>query len=405
MTLSKYDNELLEFMYLLTKKQSYMNPSEIARYLSSQDRRVTDRTVRRWFGYLRKYHFDYFPYPRYAAMDLVPVWVLTDLNEKVLEAVPHKAAIVSGVDFQSFEKRLLCLYLVPADRLRDFKKLWSIALNRGVLKYCRVFEAGIAFAFYSPFHRLIDEDGLVAFPKDHDVDNSYFTGLMRKSLESGSRTKLNGRIIKNPLIVPIIWECFRRNKSSHRIWSSFERKMGDRVWDYINVPRTRREKKRGAGIRHVQATIRNLQSDFHDFFQQTRVVYYPFYTHENNMFYMFLKLKRREDMIPFSELLSRHALSIVVYTPLGAKSKVMAYYILTNKRETLNIISDLIQPYIDKSFDNKIIYEDFEKTAKYRNPELRYWKRHYMRAVYHKLFDPVTCKWKFDAKAYARKLR
>jgi len=172
----------------------------------------------------------------------------------------------------------------------------------------------------------------------------------------------------------------------------------------MNNSKMRREKRAGCGIRHVQNTMKEMQNNFGEFFQQMRVSYNPLYTHHSTMFYMMLKLKTREDIVPLSELLSKHAISIVAYPPRDAKSSLMMYYILTNAKESVNIISDLIQPYIDKSFDNRVITEDFKGTARYRDPNMRHWKEHYMMSNYHKLFDPSTCKWKFDTKAYAKKL-
>ncbi|MFH0829894.1 MAG: hypothetical protein V1887_01910 [Candidatus Aenigmatarchaeota archaeon] len=404
MVLTKYDRGLLEMMYLLTRKQSHMNPSGVARYLSEQGIRVTDRTVRRWFNYLQTHRFDYFPYPKFKAMGLTPVWVFTDFNEKILEAIPHKVAIVSGFDLRNLEKRLLGLYLVPTERLKDFSKLWADAVDAKALSFCQLLEVGSINSFYSPFHKLVDRNGIADFVDDHEPDNSYFTDMLRKSTGTESSAGMSPRICKNPLIIPVIWESFRKNASSQKIWNSFERRAGKAAWDYINNPKVRREKKTGCGIRHVQNTMREMQDNFGEFFQQMRVSYNPLYTHHNSMFYMLLKLKRREDIVPLSELLSKQAISIVAYPPRDAKSSLMMYYILTNAKESVNIISDLIQPYIDKSFDNRIITEDFKGTAKYRNPNMRHWKENYMMSCYHKLFDPVTCTWKFDTKAYAKKL-
>jgi len=151
--------------------------------------------------------------------------------------------------------------------------------------------------------------------------------------------------------------------------------------------------------------MRELHIDFHKFFEQIRIVYYPFYSYENNIFYMFLKLKRKKYLLPLSELISKHSISIVVYPPLDSNAKTVMYYILTNKQETLSIISNIIHPYIDKSSDNKIVYEDFTASKRYRGPKSYFWRKYYLRSNYHKLFDPISCTWKFDAKRYLSKLR
>ena len=405
MVLTKYDSGLLEMIYLLTRKQSHLNPSEVARYLSEQGIRVTDRTVRRWFNYLQTHRFDYFPYPKFEAMGLTPVWVLTNFNEKTLEAIPHKVAIVSGFDLRNLEKRLLSLYLVPTERVKEFRKMWATAVDAKALDHCQLLEISSINSFYSPFHKLIDKNGIANFPEHDDVDNSYFTEMLRKSVESENSARMSPRICNNPMIVPIIWESFRKNASSRKIWNSFEKRAGKAAWCYINNSKVRREKKTGCGIRHVQNTMREMQNNFGEFFHQMKVSYNPLYTHHNNMFYMVLKLKRKEDIVPLSEKLSKHSISIVAYPPRDRKSSIMMYYVLTNAKEEVKIISDLIQPYIDKSFDNRIIVEDFKGTAKYRDPNLYHWKGHYMMSNYHKLFDPATCRWKFDAKGYERKLK
>lgn len=403
MVLGRYDTKLLEFIYMLTKKQKHMNSLEIAKYISSRDRMVTDRTVRRWFSYLRKYHFDYFPYPRYYAMGLVPVWVLMRFNERFMEILPYKAAVVYGINFQNFEKCLLNLYLIPASHIKEFKSLCSMGARDGVVKKCHTFSSAVAY--YSPFHRIFSKDGLVEFPEDHVIDNSYFSSILKHSLNSNSSNELREEITENPFIIPVILEYFREHRSSHQVWNSFRRKLGDKAWEYVKDSRIRRERKGGAGIRLVQRTMKELHDNFHEFFHQIRVVYYPFYSHENNILYLMLKLKRRSDIVPLSELLSKHAVSIVTYPPLNHKSKEIMYYVLTNKKQTMNIISNLIQPYIDKSYNNMIIYEDFNASLKYRGPKSRHWRKYYLRSNYHRLFDPETAKWKFSTKRYEKDIR
>ncbi|MFQ6009746.1 MAG: hypothetical protein ACE5J7_01345 [Candidatus Aenigmatarchaeota archaeon] len=402
MVLNRYDNKLLEFMYLLTKKQKHMNSIEIARYLSSHGKKITDRTIRRWFHYLHKYHFDYFPYPKYGTLGLVPIFTLVEFNEKLLEVLPYRLSIIYGINFQDFERCLINTHLIPTNHLNDFKALCSEASEYGIFKKYFIFDSAVAF--FSPFHKIFKRDGLVEFPENYDIDNSYFTGLLRNCLQSDKSNRLEKEVKENPLIIPIILEYFREHRSSHGVWNSFRRKLGDGVWGYVKDPKIRRLKKKGSGIRLIQKTMKELHDNFHEFFQQIRVVYYPFYAHENNIFYMFLKLKRKNDIIPLSEALSKHSVSIVVYPPMNPKSKEIAYYILTNKKETLNIISNLIHPYIDKSYDNKIIYEDFEASMKYRGPKSYHWRKYYLRSNYHRLFNPKTVTWKFDIEKYKKRL-
>jgi hypothetical protein len=298
----------------------------------------------------------------------------------------------------------LVTYLIPKGCAGQFRKFWSIALQRGLISYYRLFESRCPVYFYSPFHELVGDDGRMNFPENYDAKHQFFQDLLKRLLEEGAEVSMHDRIRKNPFIIPLVFEYFREHWSSHRVWKSMKRKLGDDIWKYIKDPKAGRGHKDGAGIRFVQRTTRELCDNFDEFFSQMRVVYYPLYSNESSIFYLFLKLKRRDAIYELAEVISDHSLSMAVYPPMGKKSKNVMFYVLTNKPMSMEIMGNLIQPYLDKAWDNKIILEDFKGSLKYWRRNSEFWTKHNMKAVYHKLFDPTTCTWKFDAKAYARKL-
>jgi hypothetical protein len=404
MALSKYDKGLLEFMYQLTLHKTYMNSIEISKAIKVQGKSVTDRTVRRWFKYLHAQHFDYFPRLKYNRLGLQSIWVLSDMDENVLKAIPHKLDVVKCMDLGTFKPCFLVAYLIPKGYAGQFRKFWSVALQRGLISCYRIFESRCPVDFYSSFHELVGEDGRINFPENYDTKHQFFHGLLKGSIEENVEVNMHDSVRKNPFIVPLVFEYFREHWSSHHVWKSMKRKLGDDIWKYIKDPKAGREQKDGAGIRFVQLTTRELCDNFDEFFSQMRVVYYPLYSNESSIFYLLLELKKRDAIHKLAEAISDHSLSMVVYPPMDKKSKTVMFYVLTNKPMSMEIMGNIIQPYIDKARDNKIILEDFKGSLKYWRRNSAFWTKHNMKAVYHKLFDPTTCTWKFDAKAYARKL-
>src|SRR3989304_3879892 len=67
---------VLRMLSFLTRRQAWLPPPEIVRAFRPDDRRVSLRTIYRWFSFLEEQlSFAYFPYPRMNLLGLADVHV------------------------------------------------------------------------------------------------------------------------------------------------------------------------------------------------------------------------------------------------------------------------------------------------------------------------------------------
>lgn len=401
MALSPLDKKLLEFMYFLATDQEFMNSVKISKKLSKKGKKVSDRTVRRWFNYLQKSCFDYFPYPKYKNLGLMPItMIVCNLKvDKVLNIIPYMMYIQKGIGFKSSKMckdYFLLMYLIPPDKISDFKKFWDFVCSKGLAEYYDLMEFRTPIDYYSPLHKILKQDGTLDFSTEYAPNNTQFINKLKENLDCSHEIKIHKGINKNPMIIPIILEYFREFWSSNKVWHSIKGKLKNSTWEYIKDIKKRKKKTDGVGIRHVQESLAYLQENFNDFFQQIRVVYEPLYSGKNNTLFLSLKHKNKESIIKLSKILSENSLLLTVYPPINIKDTTTLFYIVTDNKKVVKILNDIL-PFIADSKRNITIFRDYERSSKY-------WNRLNLKIDYKNLFDPVTLSWKYASNEYQKEL-
>ena len=179
--------------------------------------------------------------------------------------------------------------------------------------------------------------------------------------------------------------------SSHTIWKSIKRKLGENVWSWIPSNYARRSKSDGRGIKFVQSTLHHLYSNFDEFFTQPRIVYYPFYSGEHYTFYTFVQPKKG-CLLRLAREIAQLSHSMMVYPPIKTDGRA-AFYIVTNRVGAHKIFGEIFPRYVKNSGPK--VHEDFHGSQKYWNVQSKFSKENNLKACYPKLFDPKTCEWKF----------
>lgn len=395
MALSKFDSKLLEFIYQLTLHQKLMNPREMSHIISIQGKKISERTIKRWLKYLRKEYFTYYPNINYEQLGLkrMILFLNEPKNPELTKIIPYKSYIMSGKNLTENCESLVIHYLVPYEKTKEFKQFWKYALKNklvGSFICFEVKEGSKTTTLYSPIHKIITSDGYLNFCKD--FDNSYFTRLFSENLKYKGKLKLNEKIIKNPLIVPILIEYFREHISSKKVWYNLKEKFGDNIWSYIKDIKVRNKKLDGVGISFVYKTIRQLHNTFDDFFSQIRIQYGPLYSNKNINLYVMLRLDPGK-IIEFIDKISKYSLYTVVYQ--SQDSNVFLLDIVTNATGKSKINAEILPKFAEK---NREILLDYDKSS------FHWDSSKWLKVNYHNLFCPKTLSWKYDSKAYLKKL-
>jgi len=397
MVLSLYSKSLLEFVYNLTKTEKVLNPLELSKFLGEQGFQVSDRTIKRWFSYLKE-HLGYFLSINYSSLGLINIDVLVkEPHKDIIKAVPYAYYLFSGFDATSIEDYTIISCLIPNRKLNEFKIFWDKAKEKNLLKDYRLSFCNNIVDFYSPFHEVITNSGNFEFSEciEHSVEP------LIRNMQQPKDIKMSSVIEGNPLILPIVIEYSRERWSSYKVWNAIKEKLGDGVWDYINDIHYRNRRTDNSGIAFVQKTWKKLQENNDELFHNVRVVYRPLYTKKHSVSYKFLKLKNRKNLPDLVKEISKRSVNSVVYLPEDISSKEVTIFTSTNTEQESYIIRKILPKYINKSYDNKIIYMDFEETDKF-------WKydsyRKYLKLDYANLFNPKNCTWKFDLREYLDKL-
>lgn len=389
MTLSPHSRELLEFMYALTKKQEFLTPSAAADYFRSVTGAGTSaRTVMRWFKYLSRFGFGYYPYVNYSSMNLIVASVLLPENEaQVGDSLPNKFYVFKGVSFSDFKKYSLFFYALPPDKINVFSSFWSNAQSSGAVSYVRIYYWTRLAEFYAPFHQVIRSNGDIQFP-DEGVNNDYFLGLLKSKLDSPAKVQMHKLVAQQPLAIPIMLEYAREHWSAQKVWLAMRERLGENIWRYVRHKRSRSD---GLGIKLTQSVFKELQGRFGDFFQQMRVQHDSFYSDRCVSAYLFLTL-RRPEIYSLARDLAARCLVLDIYLPLADHRQLMLFLSTSNK-EHLRIIRDILPRYAAEG-ENKLVYLDHEQTD-------YYWcnYRKYLKINYAETFNLEKLGWEYSIPA------
>ena len=401
-----FNNKWLEFLTFLSHDQHYMTTAEMAKKFvlknSGKERTVSEMTIIRWINLIRaRREFNYFPNFNAHNYDLIPIWVLCEgvRDKSIVDLLPYKPYIQYGTDLKTLGNVYLIAYQFPSKHIRKFEDFWKRAKTMEIFDNHRIFKCRSSIAFYPEYHKIFDESGNLSFDCESKEQDTYMA-LLKDSLSEGRiKTGIHQEIVRNPLIIPGTFELFMEPRwSSKRIWRNMKERMGDRAWDYF-VKSSITEKKDGVAFYQIQKTIDSFVSS-PNLFRQTRVTYDSLVM-RNVGIYLIIKLKNKEAMKSLAEIVGKRSVLLVISPPLDLNELVGVYYFVTSPIVVTEILSSL-SSFIDETYDNRVIWLDFEKCLKLAlgpPPDI---SRNNIE--YDKLFDPIEVCWKYDHQKYLEKL-
>ncbi|MCD6575873.1 MAG: hypothetical protein J7K73_01800 [Nanoarchaeota archaeon] len=393
--ISHFDEKLLKFIYHLSREQRYLNSIEAAEYLSNKGIKVTDRTVRRWFDFLKSVGFQYFPSPKYDSigLDYAVVILFGVKNEGVFDIIPYDMYIDKVMSLSHCKHAYVCYYSVPFGKMNQFKEFWSTAKKMGIVKDFILLESKAATFIFSPFHKVIT-NGVISFEKVDEKDNEHFIKLLEENMKYTPSLDPHPLVKKNPFLVPVLLEYYRKHVSSIDVWNNLKEKLGDRVWkEYLH--RFRRKSSDGRGVFFVQQALKLLKNNS-DFVQQMRVIYDMIYiSHNIAMMYAYVKLRKIEDVVELARKISKYGVHVNISLPRDNSKKEVLFYIVTNNKSIVKIVGTCLEfararPYI--------FINDFDYSKKF-------WNEERFSLDYANLFDPRTCSWRYSHEVYISKLK
>lgn len=321
MTLSNYDPKLLEFLYELTKLDKVMSYKDIARSITIQGKKVSPKTVERWFKFLRtpyehskslsKDRFDYFPQFSYEKLGLSHHYVILEgADERVLKEFPYAKYQNYALWLFDSETKKSCLtisYPLPLKHVLRFKESWSNMKKEKLIKNYDINHVYSGFMIYSPWHKVVNENGIF-YPENNieqEIERQIFH--LKNYINNLPENKIIPEIKRNPLILPVIFENHFKSWSSQTIWEKMKAKLGERVWDYV---RKKDSQGDGVGIKRVQLAVRSLHNS--KVSHQMKVVYLPL---QLNTLFIFskMKFKSREDLLLAVKNLAMNSIQMTLY--------------------------------------------------------------------------------------------
>jgi hypothetical protein len=386
MTVGVYDKGLLEMTYNLTKERDFLDSIDVAKRFKIRGKKISDRTIRRYFGRLDKECFDYFPHLRYEALGLLPIWVLIErpYEEDIFQIIPYHDYVTYCYSENSVSS-ILVKYAIPAGRLGEFKEFWKEAKKGRIVRDYQIYPIHTPIEFYSPFHKVVKRDGTFDFSEKEGFDNTHYLNILRESLKYNRKPALNALVLHNPFIIPVLLEYYREHYTNRKVWKSIKSKLGENVWSFL---KKNRKKTDGVGYFMVQRIIRSLNtSNYSDFFQHIKVFYDPFM---KNGVTFYVVVESEGKLTNIMDRLSKNCLITTIYPFTNGKGFML--YNLTSGPQ--------ISHYM------RAIHE-FDPEAKikflWRDPELssKYFQRRILKLDY-SLFNPETMTWSYDQENYLK---
>ncbi|GEM_PF-4730954 len=381
------DKKILELLFQLSKCDKMLNSYEIAERIPLGNKKVTDRTIRRWFKELHEKHdFHYYPSPKRETYGLSYFYVIAkDLNEEVLRVIPYITFASRATEVGTFSNVTIAFYWIPSNNKGDFIKFWRKVKEKGLASSVQVRETKSPIAFYSPLHQVIDDTS----NRDHnEEDFQFFMSKVAKSLHS--KPEIHTVVKKHPLIVPILLEYYRDLSSSHKTWSQLKKKYGESIWNFISDHKIKFKKKEGLGRMYVKKLLDELHNNFDTFFQQIRVLYNPL-VEDKIIFYLTIDSPSLSDLEKALREIYKNSIFTTVCPNL---KKPSILFVVTDHKGWMNITNNILPKLPGKK---KIYMYNWDDSQKFQN-------REYEKLEYTKLFDPETISWKFETEKYIKAL-
>jgi len=265
---------ILKLLTFLTRKQAWLSPPEIARTFRLDGESVSSRTLFRWFALLEEeLGLAYFPHPRMNLLGLADVHVNIQglRSPAVLSTLPwaYSFWVEVGLDGRAF---LSQDYWIPGSSLKTFHDYWMAAKDLGLVQTADVLPVRNTHFLFSPFHEVIDEDGLVDIQEE--VDNEHFSGLLRTHMKEHYEVRVGDRIAASPLVIPLVLEHLWRHCSSREVWEAIRAKGASYILKHARGPFAKAMRKEGAALKLLQEQWADLLRHFNDVFLQP-VVFWP----------------------------------------------------------------------------------------------------------------------------------
>lgn len=392
MTLDPFDRRLLVLLHFLTKQRKVLNSREIAqKFVLPNGRKVTDRSIRRWFTFLQGQCLDYYHDVKYENLALVPVYILLrkPVNaQKLLQMFPLHDYVTYVFDTKIMEEIFFVRYLIPKNLLKQFNKFWKKAKAQGLVENFWIYYFMSPTLIYSPFHKVLDRHGEFQDSEIGEEEYNFFFNSLSENLTRKKEFKLSEPVKENPLIVPLLFTQYREQWSSLKIWQDMKNRLGKEVWNYIKRAKIKSE---GLGIRRVQDTFKQIYSQHKEIFlNQVKVEYDPIILNKNITTFLILDLDNKQKLTEFTKRLAQKSLQTYVYPSLTDESKAMFFFVSGNSA-TREVLSELLPEYSKGTAFNRIFWRNRKRIGEI-------WGRHTAKFDYSKIFDPINCEWKDDFK-------
>ncbi len=404
MTKRLFDTSLLRFIHFLTLTQKYLSPGEMAQAYSEHiGKSITEKTIRRWIKCFKKnfaFDFRYWPEPRYEKFGLMRALVILESNRNIASVLPYKTYAAICLNLKDIKNHYLLDYAFPSEQRTNFENIWQFAGKIGLAEnYEIIYHAGTVVS-YAPHHKILNSRGYVEINDDFDVTQAI--ELLRKELQSTQQPKPESFILRNPIAVPLMLEMRWNYHAAKTVLRTLKTKLRRALWSYVpNI----KKKSDGALLQHLQFISGELQNNFSRHFRQMRVEYEPTYSNENISIFAVVKLNDVGKLPELVARISKHALTTNVRLPVKGSS-VVVLYIATSNREATHIQSDILPNYIDKNFDNKLFWLNYDASARelWRKSDMKTINEVMFKPAYWDLFDPKTCTWKWEQEKYLKEL-
>ncbi len=388
MALSTYSKDLLQFMYNLTFTPKINPPIHIAKFLETKGQNVSERTIKRWLRYLGD-DISYYSRINYASLNLQTIYALMKRPKKgLLKAMPYAVAPFHGYNATTLERFLGVLCPIPAGKEKELKDFFEAAKEQNLIEDYELFPYNQVADAYLPFHEICDLEGNFNFNKEYDI--SYFESLLEYGIKKPSEQKLSPLVQQNPITVPTIIEFSRKRWSSHKVWFAMRDNLGEKLWPYIKRRKLKIKEKQGAGVALVQRTVRDIQLAHDELFRQVKVFYRPLFSDKHTVTNLLIKLKDPETITDLFKEISQCSIITSFYLPTDLNEK-FRITLSTNIENQIKISNEILPKYLDKTYNNKIIFRRKQNNKK-------------LKLNYAELFDPKTCEWEFNLDKYKKAL-
>jgi len=290
-----------------------MSFKDISKKFSERGFTASPKTIERWVDFLKQDYkfseakksksfgkfsiFDYFPTFFYERLGIVTVFlIIQEPKDLLFSKYPfekyhdyaswfYDPSSAKDVLFYSFE--------VPIEFLEKFKSEWKKLKDKRIVEDYEMYPLHKSFNVYSPWHEVIDENGIFHPEKNNEkIIDEQMKGF-EKHLDNLPAFEMSSLIKKNPLIIPIIFEQNRTGWSSVKIWETIKKKRGVKAWEYIQKrPSVLSD---NVGIKRVQQAFRTLYSS--EIMHQMKVNYIPLELENNFYVYFYLKFEKKKDLL------------------------------------------------------------------------------------------------------------